>query len=235
MAAIKINNSEEFGKLLDAFAGEIVYAGWHFKLFKALTNVSTEYYREFAQSPTFWGLTLAAHKDAVLVRLYKIYENNDKSLNLQNFLHTISQNLSLFDIAEFRDRLKDNPFVESLAQDSRKPDMTQLKADISFVCDANPSVKKIKIWRNNLVAHRSPELTIGDLNLAKHPLMLEEIEDLINNAGSILNRYTKLFNASIQSSMLIGEDDFMATIKSVRNDIARREKEYVRQLKRVTR
>lgn len=226
MVAIRVTSSEEFGKLLDALAGEIVSAGWHFKLHKALSSASTEYHLEFAQSPTFWSLTFAAHLDAAIVRLCKIYDQHNVSLNLRNFLDTISENLSLFEIAEFRDRFKDNPFVESLAQDPRKPDTAQLQADISLVGDTNPAVKKLIVWRNNLVAHRSPKLTTGQLNLtAQYPISLTEVESLITNARSILNRYSSLFSASIQSSMLIGEDDFKTTIEAVRTDIVRRERE----------
>jgi hypothetical protein len=226
MVAIRVATSEEFGKLLDALADEIVSAGWHFKLHKALSSASIEYHLEFGQSPTFWGLTFAAHLDASIARLCKIYDQNNVSLNLRNFLDTISQNLSLFDIAEFRVRLKDNPFVESLSQDPRKPDAAQLQADLSLVGNTNPAVKKLVVWRNTLVAHRSPKLTTGQLNLTvQYPISLTDVEALINNARSILNRYSSLFSASIQSSMLIGEDDFKTTLEAVRMDLDRRKRD----------
>ena len=160
------------------------------------------------------------------MRLCKIYDPHYDSLNLRNLLDTISKNLNLFDTAEFRIRLKDNPFIESLAQDPRKPDPVQLQADISLVSNANAAVKKLIVWRNNFVVHRSPKLTTGQLDLpAQFPILFTEIEALINNAGSILNRYSSLFSASTQSSMLIGEDDFKTTINAVRSDLVHREKD----------
>ena len=45
------------------------------------------------------------------------YDKDSRSLSLLSLLDTIAINVHYFDEAEFRERLKDNPFVDSLAGD----------------------------------------------------------------------------------------------------------------------
>ena len=68
---------------------------------------ASEYGPEFAQSPTFWGLTSKAHDDATLFSLCRAYDGNNQSLNLRNLLDTIAANMHMFDVEAFRERLKE--------------------------------------------------------------------------------------------------------------------------------
>ena len=123
---IKISNSKQFQSLLEALASELVEANIHYKLHRGLADSIPDYLTELNQSPTFWSLTLKSHLDVSMYRLCKIYDQHSKSLNLKNLLDTIKKNIGLFDVENFRERLKENPFVESLCEDSRKPDKKQL-------------------------------------------------------------------------------------------------------------
>jgi hypothetical protein len=220
---IAVRGSEEFHRLLLALADELVDARIHFNLHQNLTAAMPEYAREFNQSWTFWSLTLSAHMDAVLLRLCKAYDQyggNNPSLNLRSFLDTIQANLHLFDEPNFRERLKDNPFVDSLAADARRPDSAELEKDLESVSNTNPFVKKLTIWRNNYYAHRSPTSALDPKGFSRqNPLQFPEIEALLTNGVAIVNRYSHLFSATVHSTGIVGRDDYKSLLKSVRRDL----------------
>src|SRR6267378_3311237 len=114
---IDVSDSAEFKRLLEALVDELIDARDHFRLHQDLDAAIPEYGVEFNQSPVFWNMTRSAHMDATLIRLFKAYDlyEGKPSLNLRNFLETIKAHLHLFDEPNFRERLKENAFVDSLA------------------------------------------------------------------------------------------------------------------------
>ena len=87
---LKFKSAEEFRRLLTALLDDLVDARFHFSLHQNLAKAAEEYATEFAQSPTFWGLTLSAHMDAVLLRLCRAYDTYEHTaLTLRNLLDTI--------------------------------------------------------------------------------------------------------------------------------------------------
>src|SRR5437763_15135400 len=112
---LKIKSSDEFETLLNALATELVHANIYFKLHYDLKSATTEFENEISQSRTFWFLTFQSLLDAALFRLCRIYDTDPRSNGLFNFLNMIKENLHIFDETNFRERLKDNPFVDNLA------------------------------------------------------------------------------------------------------------------------
>jgi hypothetical protein len=218
---IKIIDSAEFQSLLEALASELVDANIHFKLYADLTEAISEYQEEYNQSTAFWSLTFQSHLDASVFRLCKIYDQHTKTLNLRNLLDTIKANISIFDTQNFRERLKDNPFVKSLSADSRKPDEKQLETDLVYVSEENPLVRNLIIWRNNFFAHRSAKNAITKRNLAEdYPLTIKDVEELLVEGMRLINRYSGLFQASTYSTNMIGRDDFQFVLKSIQEHLA---------------
>lgn len=213
---IPIGSSQEFGRLLKALAEEMVSACIHFRLHSDLEKARKNYIRELNESRAFWSLTFQAHRDTVLFRLCKIYEQHSSSLNLKNLLDTIKANIDIFDVEQFRERLKDNPFVESLASSPTKPNLEQLEKDIGFVSEKNPLVKALIILRNNFLSHRTPKLVAKNRKLADYyDLTWDDIERLLKEGMDILNRYSSLFHASRYS--IVGYDDYRNVLEAVRN------------------
>jgi AbiU2 len=223
---ITISDSAEFKRLLEALVGELIDARDHFRLHQNLDAAIPDYQVEFNQSPAFWSMTLSAHMDATLIRLCKAYDlyEGKPSLNLRNFLETIKANLDLFDEPTFRERLKNNAFVDSLAAHSRKPDTARLQKDLESVSNADPLVKKLTIWRHGYLAHRS---RTSALNLKafgeKNPILFSEIEALISNGLRIVNYYSDLFNATQHTSL--EAKDYKYLLDAVRRDLEIREKQ----------
>lgn len=220
---IDVTDSAQFKRLLEALVDELIDARDHFRLHQDLDASIPEYQTEFNQSVGFWTSTLRAHMDAAVLRLCKAYDQSkDKpNLNLRNFLETIQANLHFFDEANFRERLKDNAFVDSLAKDPRKPDTAQLRKDLEWVTNANPLVKNLTLWRHHHVAHRSRSSALDPRGFAQqNPLPFSEIKALIDNGLRIVNDYSSLFSATVHTSTPI--KDYKYLLEAVRRDLKTR-------------
>ena len=221
---IIISNSAEFKRLLEALVDELIDAHDHFRLHQNLDAAIPDYGVEFNQSPAFWTMTRSAHMDATLIRLCKAYDlSGDKpNLNLRNFLETIEANLHLFDEPNFRERLKENAFVDSLAAQPRKPDATQLQKDLESVNKSDPLVKKLTTWRHCYIAHRSRTSALSPKAFTEqNPILFSEIKALIDNGLRIVNFYSGLFSASHHASL--EAKDYKYLLDAVRRDLERRE------------
>ncbi len=231
---ISITSAVEFESLLNALASEIVDAQIYFKLHTDLVTAVPDYAEVFNESNTFWWLTVHALLDAALSRLCRIYDQHSKSLNLRNLLDTIQANLNIFDIQNFRQRLKDNPFVESLSQTARKPSTDTLKQDIQYTSPTNPLVQKLVIWRNNIFAHRSATNVVNQRNIADYyPLSKNDVSELLNGAESILNRYSSLFRASSYLTQIVGHDDYLYVLKTIETRIRQHKEEIASEIARL--
>ena len=215
---IRIRSAKEFHTLLEALIAELNQGQDHFTLMRDLDAAHKDFAREFNQTQTFWYLTRRAHIDATLVRLCKAYDQHSKSLNLRNLLDTIAANMHHFDEAEFRDRLKDNPFVDSLAATARRPDPAQIESDKRLVAhDSNPLVKKLMMWRHGFVAHRDAgKLLKGTAPGQSHQLTFADIQTLLDNGLAIVNRYSILFVAASHARHIVGNDDYRRLLQAMR-------------------
>lgn len=233
MAVIEFESDEQLQNLLDNLARELVDANIHWKLRQDLTEQLEPYATEFNQTTAFWSLTLQAHMDAAIFRLIRIYDGNSQALSLRNLLETIASNLSIFDDEKFKERLKGNPFVESLTAKARKPDEEQLCTDIAYVGSGNKAVKKLTIWRNTLFAHRSAANVVERVDIATaYPLSETEVSTLLTDGMEILNRYSSLFGATTHSTQIVGHDDFMYVLGCIRTDLQHRRQKFKKELAR---
>jgi hypothetical protein len=147
-------------------------------------------------------------------------------------LDTIAAHLDIFDTERFRERLKENPFVESLASDARRPDEKQLREDITFSSNENQLVKNLTIWRNNLFAHKSAGNIVSARKISTdYPLTEKEIDELLKKGIEILNRYSQLFRASVYSTKIIGHDDYKFVLESVKIRLDQIDRDIEEQLK----
>lgn len=206
---IRINDSAQFQRLLKALSDDVVDAHIHFQLYQDLVDAIDKRPLVLQQSNTFWTYTLQAHLNSSVYALIRAYDQETKSLHLSNWLLTIEGNLHLFDVEAFRERLKDNPYVASLAEDSRKPDALTLTKDIAACSKGDPIVKKLVTYRGNRIAHRGAKFTLAARDISdRDGLTFDDLRTLLERAKIILNRYSYLFSASVYSTRVIGHDDF---------------------------
>src|SRR5882724_11687134 len=146
---IDVKTSADFERLLKALSDDIVDAHIHHRLYQDLVEALEKHPLVFPQSRVFWDFTLQSHVNSSVYALSRAYDQDSRSLHLRSWLVTIQENLQLFDDAAFRERLKDNPYVASLAQDRRKPDPLVLAQDISVCSATDALIKKFMIYRSN--------------------------------------------------------------------------------------
>jgi hypothetical protein len=231
---IPITDSDGMNRLLDTLADEIVNAHVYHRLFRNLVDSIPQYEDDLNQSPVFWNYTLSSLRDSRLVRVCRIYDQQSNSLNLFNLLQTIEANLHLFSEAEFRKRRSDSPHVDSLAAYPRQPDEKELKADLDYSSDRNPVVKKLLVWRNNIVAHRGAKVSLGRKDiLDNNPISKAELEDLLDRALKIFNHYSHLFRASTWSVQIIGEADYQHCLKMLHKGIEATKAEHQAEIARL--
>lgn len=219
---IRISNSSEFCNLITTLSSDVVDAHIHWRLHCDLHEAIQAEPIVWAQSRTFWHLTLTAHAETAIEHLCRAFDQEQSSLHLLSWLKTIQANLYLFETPEFKRRLAGNAFVDSLAEDIRSPDLAKLKTDIGDCAATDPLVKKLMAHRNNAVAHRSAKRALSN----KAPpldraLSVEDIEALLDRARTVLNRYCQLFSAEAYSVSMIGRDDFKFIFSSVVSAVER--------------
>ncbi len=217
---IEVADSAEFKRLLRSLADDLIDARDYFRLHQDLNAAIPDYQVEFNQSAAFWTLTNRALMDAALMRLCRAYDPMDTkpNLTLTNLLDTIEANLHFFDEPNFRERLKANPFVDSLAAAPRKPDAAQLQKDSIAVSDADPSVKKLITWRHMYFAHRSRSSALDLVGFtAQNFFPFTEIKALIDNGIRVVNFYSGLFSAEAHTSFPV--TDYKHLLEAVRRDL----------------
>jgi AbiU2 len=234
LPSIRISSVQEFERLLDSVADDCVTALIHWKLWRDLDLAISHFEREMNQSPAFWSRTLRAHLDVVFFRLARLYDQHSKSLSLRNWLETIQANIAFFDVDNFKTRLKDNPFVESLADDVRRPDQTVLAQDIKSVSKtADLLVTRLYKARNQLFAHRDPLVVLVPIHLRDFEMTCDDIDTLIDRAVQLVNNYSSLFRATTYSTIILGRDDFERTLRLVKKALSAEDVEYEQEIKRV--
>ncbi len=206
---IHLNNVNEFKRLLEGLANDILDAHMHYSLYKNLKRAILEFPLVFVQSNTFWSMTLKSHLSTSLYMLTKAYDQEKNALHLFSFLQTISTNLDFFKQSNFSKREKDNLYVAILSSESRVPDLPSLEKDILLCSKNDLLVNKLIVHRGNAIAHRNAKNTAKarDVN-ETYPLSWEDYESLLARAIEILNRYSKLFEASTYLTSPIGAEDF---------------------------
>jgi hypothetical protein len=219
---IRVSSSEEFSRLLDALANDVVYANIHWKQAEGVSAALDEHPQVWAQSRTFWHLTLNANRYTALQALARAYDQNQSSLHLLSLLRTIQVNAPLFSEPEFRKRLAGNPFVDSLAADPRTPDPAILEQDIALCSAKDPDVHALLMYRSNLLAHRNAKTTAaGTASDGQFAVPGTTVRTLLDRSRTVLNRYSYLFAAATHSVNMIGHDDYRYIFKAVQAAVDR--------------
>jgi AbiU2 len=225
--AIQVRDSAELQRLLKALASELVDANIFFRLHVDLVKATGEFADEMNQAWTFWDRTLAAHLDTAVFRLCKIFDQDDRNLGLRGLLETVRANPHLFSAKEFAKRVEARPAGELLAADPPVLDRAQLDRDIAYATRANnPRVERLIAVRHNFYSHRNAADVVADRSVgAEYPISRDDVAELLRAGMEIVNRYSIAFEAHAYSAKMIGHDDYLSVLKSVRERLARQRKD----------
>lgn len=222
---MQIQNEKDVDTLINAIAADALDARHHRELHRNLVEAAESHEREFAQARTFWWLTVRAHADVALYRLARLYDQREDSVSLKSWLDVLADNVELFDARRFRQRLRDNPFVKSLAQTARRPNDQQLGLDRESVNARDPVVAKLLALRHKALAHRDADVALGRASREddQQQLSWTDVDLLIERAIEILNRYSSLFRASSYARDIVGHDDYQGLLRMTREWLAHEE------------
>jgi hypothetical protein len=219
MPKIRIETEAQFDALLASLSEDTATASIHWRLCKDLWASVNEFIRELNQSPAFWSLSMNAHREVVLFRLSRLYDQQNRALSLPSLVATVSANVHLFEVERFKERLKENPFVLSLAEGARMPDSETLTSDAREVSESDPLVKRLIALRNRVLAHRDPSAVLGSQDDLPGELSEAEIDTLVERAAATVNRYSSLFKANTHLMKMLGQDDFRRVLRHVKDGL----------------
>lgn len=215
---LQSSNSEQFERLLDGLAADVLDAGYHLQLRNALLRSAGEFQEELAQQPTFWHLTLTAQESAALAHLFRAYDQTQDSLSLLNLIDTIRDNAHLFGG-------KSGTLPPVVNPEAMRPDSAALQQDRLSVSPKDPLVAKLVGLRGNFFAHRNSSRTVGTLGLdSRFAMSSGELEELWRRGLSLINRYSQLFRHSAWPASLAGQEDYKAVLDALRRDREQRKK-----------
>jgi hypothetical protein len=80
--AIRTKSRSEFDWLIEHLSHEAFRARDHWHFWGALDDSFDEYAEDLNQTPAFWELTRQAHKDAVILRLGRLYDTHAVAISL---------------------------------------------------------------------------------------------------------------------------------------------------------
>ena len=91
----------------------------------------------------------------------------------------------------------------------------------------NPKLAKLRAWRNRLLAHQDYDLTLEGLEnfLTLNPVNLEEIQKLIDEGFSILERWASYYQRKSEIPKLVErKDGYRFVLESLRLGLLRHPK-----------
>ena len=197
---LQLESPEKFEKFLRVLWDELAWANFYYDIFKEASRLCGEHKEAANFSPNFWHFTLQAHCQTALVHLHRIYDQNKDSFNLHRFLLTVRANKSIFQPEEVRRRRKSDPYAEELIQSIGVMDETQLETDIKYSSRANPKVENLKRWRDRVTFHKDERELFREKPFEQEfPLPFGDIDELLEVALRILNRYSQYFDTTVFS------------------------------------
>jgi hypothetical protein len=231
MNKIDIKNDSELTKLFDALADDIVRAHAYYKLYSDLLKDSTTHSDVFNESNTFWTLTSDSLREASILRVCRVYDR--KGLSLERLIKTVQAYKQYFSKANFKNRLSNNIYKDSLAEFDRLPKDQDIEKDLALISKNNKLVKKLIDYRNDSFAHRNVDLILRP----KHdfePISYPEFEHLLKNSLTIYNKYSELFRASTNLASFIGQDDYTGLLKFASLGLKKHEEDIEKEIAQYT-
>jgi AbiU2 len=197
---------------VEYLATQLGIANTHLYIFRKLRDAQEgEFRRELHKALDFWHYTINAHIQAAIVHLCRVYDWQKD--------HPWGRTLHLLRLLEEISHLK-----------LTSAESKHLQADLRFLQRPNlkvgtspgPVVAKLRVWRNNLIAHRNYDLTILGIDdfLKQHPVDLQELQGLVDRGFEILDRWKRYHGHQSDLQRLAeGKDDYAFVLHALRQSL----------------
>lgn len=228
---LNITGDAELKCLLRRLVDDIIEAGAYVRLHKHFDIAFKEYETEVNQTAAFWVFTEKAIREASLLRLARIFDQDHRAVSLLSVLQTIGHHTEFFDDASVLKRVSDS-YREVFQSGSHRIDEHQLDEDLKLVSADDALVKKLIRWRSNLGAHIAVKPVLRPSARSKDPLTRDDVFALVDRALAIFNRYLSAFEGSTYSSKVIGEESHEFLFKMLRLGLQKYEEDIEREFSR---
>ena len=226
MSAIPISNDAELKKLFDRLVTDIIEAGGYARLHHHFRQAFPAYKKETDQTPAFWNFTEKAVREASLIRLARIYDQDARALSLWTLLHTIGRHPGFFDDDPVLRRVS-AAYAEEFTPGSHAIDLGRLDDDIKLVSASDPLVRKLVVWRSNFGAHLSTTPILEGGITAIPSLTWDDVSTLVDRAFRIYNHYLSAFEGASWSTKIIGEEGYDFLFQLLRLGLTKFEEDIV--------
>jgi hypothetical protein len=194
----------EFQRIAD----QLIAANTHFYYAEKLDEAGKSDLRnEFYKSKDFWHLTISAHIQIAVVHLCRVFDQqkDDKrgrTFHLLRFVENIDE--AKLTNSQRKKRQADLQFLQREEPEQKK--------------SPNAKVAKLRKCRAKLVAHLDYDWAINCVDEARNLIEVAEIESLIDEGFSILERWAFYYEVKNEIQRLLsGKDDYLFVLKSLRN------------------
>jgi hypothetical protein len=191
---------EQLPYLFEIIADELKNAELYLNYYNELKEfLHIKYPDVFLHSPAFWENTGRVYFDAMTMCLIRAYDQNKKkNIGLKLLLQRIKENIHLFTDEAFKNRMKENKYLDNLMSRrfSQSDFEKKLKEDMNYVNhQKNTLVNNLKTIRNKSIFHKDVRVFFKQDDLTHIKVSPEEIKKLIDDGLEMLNFYSRLFNA----------------------------------------
>lgn len=208
---------EHFQEYYDKLIGQTINARAHLKLWERLNRYNPSYLDELNQAPHFFTFTVRAHLDGALLTLSRILDRHEDALSIWKFLDYAEQNLEIFSTEVFRQRMKGNPYYESLIESHTPVTPKEVDEDKQKLEKLEQTVNNLTTWRNKVIAHIDRKfLLAGKIVSKEYPLQHQQLQEVVDTLLKILNRYSNAYKSSSYSAIIPGEDDVQIVMDCIR-------------------
>jgi hypothetical protein len=202
---INISGDVDLERLLTRLSDDIVKAPAFLRLYKDLGTLFGEYEKEANHSHFFWSLTSDAVREVGLIRIARVFDQQEKALSLRTLLLTIQANHHLFEDEAVRKRVHPD-YAKEMRPGTHSPDSKDIEAHLRIVTHDDPLVHKIIMWRNTLGAHISPKRLLKWTGEEFDPLTPEDAFNLCDRTFKVFNHYSSLFQGVHYARTVMGEE-----------------------------
>lgn len=179
----------EISYWFDNLAEELFWAKVHLRHADALVLTWKKYKHRIKEPTPVWRDAQLAHTAAALMRLCRVYD--ETGLNIEQLLLAVKHHPDWLDRSGDRERMSKHPFFKPAVHKIKDIDPRRLDADMHLVAPSSPLVRKLLMWRNKRLFHKTPEdIWKREDFSSRHPLLLRDLEALLKLGYKILNHYS---------------------------------------------
>lgn len=185
---------------LHSLAVLLAMANTHFFLASKLHEAEKgEFKKEVYKSLDFWSYTIRAHFQAAILHLCRVYDDRR-----QKDTHHLLRLVNEVDDGKLTNQQRKQKTMDWNYLKKEKPD---------------EKVAKLRNWRKKYFAHNNYDLAIHGMEdfLKENPIDLQEIQNLIDDGFSILERWAIYYNFKGQFPRFVErKDDYRFVLESLR-------------------